>query len=96
MKEHNSRQRAQWGERVAVGAGPLGICLERAPLSQLLFWLPLALPRWARKKNVGSLVKPFISEMSELSKVFLFCLLSSVAPSHPALHLCAPAYPKLR
>ena len=70
---------------MAVGPGRLGICLERAPLSQLLFWLPLALPRWARKKKkVGSLVKPCISDMSKLSKGFISPLLAlqhQVAPS---------------
>lgn len=76
MKEHNSRQRAQWGERVAVGAGPLGICLERAPLSQLLFWLPLALPRWARKKKCGlpSQTIYFLDERIEQSLPLLLAL----------------------
>ena len=69
---------------MAVGPGRLGICLQRASLSQLLFWLPLALPRWARKKKVGSLVKPCISEMSKLSRGFippLLALQHQVAPS---------------
>lgn len=66
--------------------------------SELLFWLPLALPRWAgEKKNTGSLVKPCISETREWSKVFLLevCSLASTREhlltlGHPVVSLPVP------
>lgn len=63
---------------MAVGPCRLRFCLERVPLTQSFCFGFLWCCPDGQEKNMGSLVKPFISMMSELSQVFILevCLLS--------------------